>query len=84
MGRPTPSETVLEFAWTFAQSVTVPSQSICDLVARAGPSSIFSVMCRLSHKVREQTPLPMWGALQERLNSREFRAVMLDGFGPLD
>ncbi len=52
MGRPTPSAIVLEFAWAFAQSVTAPSQSICDLVARTGPLSIFSVMCRLSHKVR--------------------------------
>ena len=51
MGRPKPSQQVLDFAAAFACAVTAQSASICDFVARSGDFSLYAVLRRLAPKV---------------------------------
>ena len=51
MGRPKASDTVCDFASLFAKTVTVPSKSQYDWVARTGRHSIFSLMTVVAQKV---------------------------------
>jgi hypothetical protein len=52
MGRPKPSQEVLDFALAFACAVTTQSASICDFVARSGNFSLYALLGRLAPKVR--------------------------------
>jgi hypothetical protein len=52
MGRPKPSQDVLDFAVAFACAVTAQSASICDFVARSGDFSLYALLGRLAPKVR--------------------------------
>ncbi len=51
MGRPRASDTIRDFAATFAAKVTTPSASQYDWIARTGQYSMFSLLTKLAPKV---------------------------------
>jgi hypothetical protein len=58
MGRPKPSQEVLDFAVAISRAVTAQSTSMCDFVARSGNLSLYALLGRLAPKVRSRDPKP--------------------------
>ena len=52
MGRPRASNTIRDFAATFANTVTVTSTCQYDWIARTGKHGVFTLLSKLAPKVR--------------------------------
>ncbi len=81
MGRPKASNTVRDFALSFANVVTVPSSHHYDVVSRIGKHSIFSLLCTLAPKVHKFQGMIFQENLDSMSQSNRFVLQMVRNSG---